>query len=304
MSRRSERSGLWLPQYWPSWLGLALFRVLTRVPWSIRRVLARGLGAFVFHVVPIRRHVVMVNLRLCFPEKSPAELRALARAHYHALALGLFETCEAWWARADRLPRFRILGRENLDAALARGKGALILTGHATTLELCSRMMSVEVPFGCLYRDPNNPVVASVMRRSRERLTSVAVHFDDLRGLLRALKQNLLIWYAPDQGKRTKMSEILPFFGVPALTNTATSRIAQMSGASVIPYFGRRLPDGTYELEILPALDNFPSGDHTADALRVNRIIEDFVRRAPEQYFWVHRRFKRRGPDLPDVYAR
>lgn len=304
MSRRSERSHLWLPQHWPMWLGLALFRGLTLLPWSTRRVLARVLGALVYHVIPIRRHVVMVNLGLCFPAKTAAELRTLARAHYHALAFGLFETCEAWWARADRLPPFRIIGHEHLEAALARGKGALILTGHATTLELCSRMLSLTLPFGCLYRDPNNPVVASVMRRSRERLTKVAVHFDDLRGLLRALKQNLAIWYAPDQGKRTKMSEILPFFGVPALTNTATSRIAQMSGAAVVPYFGRRLPDGSYELEILPALENFPSGDHAADALRVNRIIEDFVLRAPEQYFWVHRRFKRRGPDLPDVYAR
>lgn len=304
MSRRSERSDLWMPQHWPSWLGFALFRGLTLLPWSIRRALARALAAFVFHLLPIRRRVVLVNLRLCFPEKSEREIRTLARAHYDALALGLFETCAAWWEKAENLPPFRIVGREHLEAALARGKGALLLTAHATTLEICARMMAVTVKFACLYRDPNNPVVASVMRRGREKQASLAIHFDDLRGLLRALKQNLPVWYAPDQGKRTKMSEILPFFGVPALTNTATSRIAQMGATAVVPYFGRRLPDGTYELEILPALDDFPSGDHSADGLRVNRIIEDFVRRAPEQYFWVHRRFKRRGPDLPDVYAR
>jgi len=304
MSRRSERSDLWMPQHWPSWLGVALFRTLTRLPWPLRRGLARALATFVYHLVPIRRRVVLINLRLCFPEKSEAEIRALARAHYHALALGLFETCEAWWTDAARLPTFRMIGREHLAAALALNKGVLFLTGHFTTLELSSRMVATAFPFGCMYRDPNNPVVASVMREIREQRTVAAVHFDDLRGLLRALKQNLPIWYAPDQGKRTKMSEILPFFGVPALTNTATSRIAQMSGCAVVPYFGRRLPDGTYELEILPALDGFPSGDHNADAVRVNRIIEDFVRRAPEQYFWVHRRFKRRGPDHPDVYAR
>jgi KDO2-lipid IV(A) lauroyltransferase len=303
VSRRSNRTDLWMPQHWPTWLGLALFRVLTLLPWPLRRVMARVLAALVYHVVPIRRRIVIINLRLCFPDKTAAEIRALARAHYHALALGLFETCEAWWTRTERLPSFRILGREHLDAALARGKGVLILTGHVTTLELCCRMMRATVPFGCMYRDPNNPALASVMRAARERLTSAAVHWDDLRGLLRALKQNYPMWYAPDQAKRTKMSEILPFFGVPALTNAATSRIAQMSGCAVVPYVGRRLPDGTYELEILPALENFPSGDHTADAVRVNEIIESFVRRAPEQYFWVHRRFKRRGPDLPDAYA-
>jgi len=304
MSRRSERTDLWMPQFWPSWLGVGLFRLITKLPWSLRRAFARGLATFVYHVVPIRRRVVLINLRLCFPQKTETEIRQLARAHFHALALGLFETGEAWWTPTHRLPSFRLVGREHLEAALARGKGVLILTGHVTTLELCSRMMRETSAFGCLYRDPNNPVVASVMRGIREMRTTVAVHFDDLRGLLRALKQNVPIWYAPDQGKRTKMSEILPFFGVPAVTNTATSRIAQMSGAAVVPYFGRRLPDGTYELEILPALDNFPSGDHTADAVRVNEIIEGFVRRAPEQYFWVHRRFKRRGPDLPDVYAK
>ncbi|MBE2212398.1 MAG: lipid A biosynthesis acyltransferase, partial [Opitutaceae bacterium] len=282
MSRRSERSDLWMPQHWPSWLGLALFRTLTALPWPVRRGLARGLAALVYHVVPIRRRVTLINLRLCFPEKSDREIRALARAHYGSLALGLFETCEAWWTAEEKLPPFRILGREHLDAALARGKGALFLTGHFTTLELCSRMAATTVPFGCMYRDPNNPVVASVMRDIREKRTAVAVHWDDLRGLLRALKQNLPIWYAPDQGKRTKMSEILPFFGVPALTNTATSRIAQMSGCAVVPYVGRRLPDGSYELEILPALEHFPSGDHGADAVRVNQIIEGFVRRAPE----------------------
>lgn len=303
MSRYSERSHLWLPQHWPSWLGLALFRAITWLPWSFRRLLARALAPLVFHLVPIRRRVVLINLRLCFPEKSEAEIRALARAHYTALALGLFETCSAWWTPAEKLPPFRISGGEHLEAALAQGKGVLLLTGHFTTLEICARMMSVTVRFACLYRDPNNPVVAAVMRQGREKQASLAIHFDDLRGLLRALKQNLPVWYAPDQSKRTKMSEILPFFDVPALTNTATSRIAHMSGAAVVPYSGRRLPDGTYELEILPALDNFPSGDHAADAVRVNRVIEGFVRQAPEQYFWVHRRFKRRGPDLPDVYT-
>lgn len=303
MSRRSERSDLWMPQHWPTWLGLGLFRALTLLPWPARRWLARGLGAFAYHVVPIRRRVVMINLRLCFPQKTASEIRALARAHYGALALGLFETCAAWWSPTEKLPRYRIAGREHLDAALERGRGVLLLTAHATTLEICGRCMTETVRLACLYRDPNNPVIASVMRASRDAGMALAVHFDDLRGLLRALKQNLPVWYAPDQGKRTKMSEILPFFGVPALTNTATSRIAQMSGCAVVPYFGRRLADGTYELEIRPALDGFPSGDHAADAVRVNHLIEEFIRRAPEQYFWVHRRFKRRGPEFPDVYA-
>jgi len=304
MSRTSEQRRLWLPQYWPTWVGLGLFRALNRLPWRVQCACARGLGSFAYHCVPIRRRVVLINLRLCFPEKSEREIRALARAHYRAIALGLFETCAAWWSDARRLPPHRVEGLDHLERAAALGRGVIVLSAHVTTLELCGRMMVEHRPVGCLYRDPNNPVVASQMRRNRERRAAIAVHFDDLKGLIRGLRAGYAIWYAPDQGKRTKQTEILPFFGVPAITNTATPKLAEMTGAPVVPYFGRREPDGSYTLSILPPLEDFPTADAAADAIRINRLIEEQVRRAPEQYLWVHRRFKARGPEYPDVYAR
>jgi Kdo2-lipid IVA lauroyltransferase/acyltransferase len=255
-----------------------------------------------FYLIPIRRHVVFVNLRLCFPEKSEREIRALARAHYDSLALGLFETCLGWWADARRLPSHRLVGGEHLSEALALGKGVVLLTAHFTTLELCARMMTGYFKFGGLYRDPNNPVLAGVMRGQRERHMAIAVHFNDLKGLIRALRAGHAIWYAPDQGKRTKQTEILPFFGVPAITNTATSKLAEMTGSPVVPYFGRRDADGSYTLTILPPLDRFPTPDAAADAIRINRLIEEYVRLAPDQYFWVHKRFKARGAGYPVVY--
>jgi len=302
MSRSSEQSRLWLPQFWPTWLGLAGFWLVHQLPWPEKRALARALGWFAFHFVRIRRRVVFTNLALCFPEKSPAEIHALARAHYDSLALGLFEVCAGWWARTEDLPPHRIIGLENLHAALAHGHGALLLTAHFTTLEICGRFMTEAATVGCLYRDPNNAVVAHLMRGQRERHMAVAVHFDDLRGLIRVLRAGHAIWYAPDQGKRTKSSEILPFFGVPAITNTATSKITEMTGAQVVPYFARREPDQSYTLTLLPALENFPTADATADAIRINRLIEHYIRLAPEQYFWVHKRFKARGPGYPEVY--
>ena len=302
MSRASEQSRLWLPWYWPAWLGVALFRLLNELPWPEKRLLARGLGWTFFHWVPVRRRVVLINLRLCFPEKSEPEIRAIARAHYDSLALGLFEVCAAWWARAGDLPAGRINGLGHLQAALARGHGAILLTAHFTTLEICGRFMAEALPVGCLYRDPNNPVIAHMMRRQRERRMSIAVHFDDLRGLVRALRAGHAIWYAPDQGKRTKSSEILPFFGIPAITNTATGKITEMTGAPVVPYFARREADQSYTLTLLPPLENFPTADAAADAVRINRLIEEHVRQAPEQYLWVHKRFKARGPGYPEVY--
>jgi KDO2-lipid IV(A) lauroyltransferase len=302
MSRASEQARLWLPHYWPAWLGVGLLWLVDKLPWPEKRALARGLGWFVFHLVGIRRRVVFTNLKLCFPEKSPPEIAALARAHYDSLALGVFEVCAGWWAKTADLPPHRLVGSEHLAAALARGHGALLLTAHFTTLEIGGRFMIDARTMGGLYRDPNNPVVAHLMRGQRERQMSVAVHFDDLRGLVRALRANHAIWYAPDQGKRTKSSEILPFFGVPAITNTATSKIAEMTGCAVVPFFARREADHSYTLTILPALENFPTQDAAADAVRINRLIEQHVRLAPEQYFWVHKRFKARGEGYPEVY--
>jgi KDO2-lipid IV(A) lauroyltransferase len=195
-----------------------------------------------------------------------------------------------------------VVGLEHLEAGLARGHGVILLTAHFTTLEIGGRFMSETRRMGGLYRDPNNPVIAHFMRGQRARHLSPAVHFDDLKGLVRALRGNSPIWYAPDQGKRTKSSEILPFFGVPAITNTATSKIAGMTGAAVVPFFAKREADHSYTLTILPALENFPTTDAAADAVRINRLIEEHVRLAPEQYFWVHRRFKARGPGYPEVY--
>jgi KDO2-lipid IV(A) lauroyltransferase len=302
MSRAGEQARLWLPQHWPMWACLGFLWLADQLPWPEKRLLARLLGGLVFHVIRIRRRVVFTNLKLCFPEKSPREIKTLARAHYDSLALGLFELCAGWWAPTRELPRHRVVGIEHLHAALAKGQGALLLTAHFTTLEIGGRFMSETYRMGGLYRDPNNPVVAHLMRGQRARHMSPAVHFDDLRGLVRGLRANAPIWYAPDQGKRTKSSEILPFFGVPAITNTATSKIAEMTGCAVVPFFAKREADHSYTLTVLPALENFPTKDAAADAVRVNALLEKHIRLAPEQYFWVHKRFKARGAGYPEVY--
>ena len=302
MSSGERKRPLSHPLNWPVWLGIGFFRLLIMLPWKAQLALGSAMGRTAFLFLPGRRKVVNVNLSLCFPELSEKERKDLASRHYAAVAIGLFETCMAWWPPATSLPPFKIIGKEHLNAAKAQGKGVILFTAHFTTLEICGRMFSQTFSMGGLYRDPDNPVVAREMHRGRIDKMSAAVPMDDLRGLIRALRKGHIMWYAPDQGKKGKMSQIVPFFGVPAQTNTATSRIAKMSGAPVVPYFGIRLPDGSYELRILPPLENFPTDDPEADSLRTNHLIEGFVREAPEQYFWVHRRFKRRGEGYENVY--
>lgn len=302
MSESGSTKNLAHPRNWLAWVGIVVFRVLVLLPWRWQFALGRILGRVFFYMVRHRRLVVTVNLRLCFPEKSAREIDRLAKAHYEALGIALFETCMAWWMPDRRLPAYEIIGGENLEAARAKGKGVILLTAHFTTLELCGRFFSHQFPLGCLYRDPDNEVIAHHMQARRAAKMTVAIQMNDLRGLLRGLKQGHIIWYAPDQGKKTKFSTLIPFFGVPAQTNTATSRLAEMTGAQVVPYFGWRKPDGSYRLVLLPALDAFPTADVNADALRINQLIEEYIREAPEQYFWVHRRFKRRGKGHPNVY--
>lgn len=298
----SEPAGSLLhPRHWHSWLGLGLLRAVSLLPWGLQRLLARGLGAFVFHVLRIRRQVTLTNLRLCFPELPEAERRRIARRHYQSLALGVLEVARCWWRQPKDLPAHRVEGLELLREAAGRGKGVLLVSGHFTTLEITGRMLSLRQTMSCLYRDPNNAVLAELLRRHRSDWASRAIEMQDLRGLVRALREGEIVWYAPDQGKRTAQSELLPFFGEPCITNTSTPRLAEMTGAAVLTFYARREPDNAYVLRIERAPEGIPSGDPAADTRRLVAGLEAAVRAAPEQYLWVHRRFKARE-GLPNPY--
>jgi len=290
MAVRSPRH----PVLWPTWLGVGLLWLVSRLPWSWQVRLAGLIGWLAFRVLRIRRKVVLANLRICFPEPGEAERVALAGRHYRSLALGILEVARCWWRPASDLPPHRIEGLEHLRAAQARGKGVILLSGHFTTLEITGRMLSLQAGICCLFRDPNNPALAGLLRRHRTAWARRAIPMDDLKGLLRALREGEVVWYAPDQGKWTPQSAQLPFFGHPAITNTSTSRLAAMTGAAVVTFYARREADGSYALRLSPALENFPTEDPEADTRRLAEGLEAAVRAAPEQYLWVHRRFKTR----------
>jgi Kdo2-lipid IVA lauroyltransferase/acyltransferase len=299
------RSEFLSPRYWPTWLGVGILRLLCLLPlaWLVR--FGEGLGWLVGRLWKKRRHVVRVNLRLCFPQLDSPALEREVDDHFRALGAGIFEACFAWWASDERLaPLGDVVGLEHLDRAMAGGTGALLLTGHFTTMELGARYIVIAGrPFQPMYRPANNPLVDYFMHQWRESRAGLpALPRDDLRQLVRALRDGRAIWYGPDQTLNPRHSVFVPFFGVPALTVTATARLAEMGRAKVVPYFPQRV-NGRYRATFLPALDNFPSGDDTADAARINAVIEQGIAMAPSQYFWVHRRFKARPPGEKDVYA-
>ncbi|MEQ1581418.1 MAG: lipid A biosynthesis acyltransferase [Steroidobacteraceae bacterium] len=291
------------PRYWPVWLGLGFIRVVMRLPFPVILACGRAVGLLAYLVSRREKHIARVNIALCLPELSPKERETLVRRHFEALGCAVFETGLVWWESDARLDRWvRIEGTEHLARALQAGKGAILLSAHFTCLEMGARALTMHTPTSVMYMVPRNPLIAEFARRSRGRHAVKAIASDQVRDILRSLGQNLTVWYAPDQRYTEKMSAIVPFFGQPAATNIATSRLARLSGARVLPYFPERLADGSgYAMRIGAPLGAFPSDDPIADALRFHALIEAHVRRCPEQYLWTYKRFKLPGPQ-GDVY--
>ena len=287
------------PRYWPVWLAIGVIRAINVLPLRVQLWFGRGLGRLAWCFSRRDRRIAEINVALSLPEYDEAQRRQLVRDHFASLGCALFETGIVWWASSARLRRLiRFEGLEHLQAALARGRGALLLSAHFTTLEMGARALTLIGPTSIMYLTPSNPLIAELSRRGRTRHTVQAISSDQIRDLLQNLKNNLPVWYAPDQRFTDKNSELVPFFGQPAASNVATSRLARISGATVLPYFPERRSDNKgYVVTIHPPWDNFPSNDPIADTARFHAMIEAQVRKHPDQYLWAYKRFRRNGPD-------
>lgn len=284
---------LWKPRHWPLWAAAALVYSAGQLPYACEPVAGSCFGLLYAVLQPRRRAITRDNLKRCFPEKTPREIRRLARAHFRALGMGFIETAMGWWRSDERLPPVTIEGLEHLEGALARGRGAFLLTGHFTALEIGARFISRKIPVGALYRPGNNPVLDRLMRQGRQRRTQIAIPRDNVRMLLHALANNIPVWYATDQGYTGKGSAQVPFFGNLAPTHVGLSRLAQASRAPVVPFFVRRLPGREgFRVMIEPPLTDFPGRDPVEDAKHVHELLEHYIRMMPEQYLWSHDRFK------------
>ncbi len=291
------------PRYWPTWAGLGLLRLLIRLPDPALRALATGLGHLGYHLMPQRRRITRTNIDRCFPELDKAARRRLVRESFTSAILAVFESAIAWWAPDARLRnRYTLEGKEHLEQALAAGKGAILLGGHYTTLEISGRLLGYEVPnVWPTYKRAHNPLVEALMYRARSRNNAGLIPSKDIRRIVRRLRAGDVVWIAPDQDFGLSRSVFAPFMGIEASTLTVIERLANMSGAPVLPYYSRREGDH-YRLRIAPPLKNFPSGDSVTDATAVNAAIETGVREAPGQYLWGHARFKTRRRGEPQFY--
>jgi len=301
----SMRLTLYLPRYWATWAGLGVLRLIEMLPFALQRQAGAALGLLIRRLPLAYVRIARRNIELCMPALSPRAQSDLVDRHCAALGMGLCETANTWWSSDRRVSaQAEIQGMDHLRAALAKGRGAIMIGGHFTTIEIATRILGTVVPLNVVYRPTKNELLSHTMVSCFARNGKPIAH-DDIRAMIRALKRNEVVWYAPDQSYRNKGAAMVKFFGIPAATTTATSRLARISGAAVLTYFPERLPGNRgYRVVIGPALENFPCEDPVCDVQRFNDLLEAQIRRVPEQYLWVHRRFKGLSSEYPDYYGR
>ncbi len=289
------------------WIAFAWMRIVVLLPLSWQLRLGRIAGRLTFRLVPGRRAVAQRNLAACFPEMSAAERARLCKAHFEALGMSVIEMAMGWYGNGETIDRHvEIEGLEHLSAALEHGRGVILFSAHFTSFEIFFPVLRRHCPrLSGMYKLQRNPLMNDVMTAGRGRNFDYLFPKDNVRDMLRELGRNAVVWYASDQKYAGKSSALIPFFGVPAMTNTAISRIAAKTGAVVLPYFCRRLSGSTprYIASIGAPLPEFPSKDAKHDVERFVRVLEAYIRRCPEQYWWIHQRFKGRPSSLPDFYS-
>ncbi|MEW5903919.1 MAG: lipid A biosynthesis acyltransferase [Pseudomonadota bacterium] len=266
------------------------------LPFRVIVAIGNGLGELAYRLARGRRRVGEINLRLCFPHMPEAERERLLHAHFRMFMRGLIERSVLWWSSAARINALiRVEGLEHFEAV--KGQPMILLTPHFVGMDAGGQWVAQQVDTVCMYANQKSLYLTRLLKEKRARFRHQRLYArqEGLRPIIKGMRDNLPFIYPPDQDQGVKDGAFIPFFGVPAATMTSVPRIAKMTGAMVVPSITRVLPGGAgYVLTFYPAWDNFPSGDEVADGRRMNEFIEQRVLEMPEQYFWLHKRFKTR----------
>lgn len=279
--------------------------LLQHLPYRLIRALAVPLAWLAWQMAASRRRVTLVNLRICFPEFDEAQRERIARAHFRAFVTTVLSQGLQWFASRERLCRaVRLVDVQHWDAV--RDQPVILFSPHFMGLDVAGVRISAEFPLIASYGKHKNPRIDAMICRYRTRFPRGLLFSrqDGLRPIVRALKPPYAFYYLPDLDFGPKDSLFVPFFGTPAATVPALSRLARLCKARVVPVIARERADGGgFEARFYPAWENFPSDDVAADTLRMNRFLEARIREAPEQYLWTHKRFKTRPPGEASVYG-
>lgn len=292
------------------WLGFGVLRLFTFLPlrWSLS--LGASLGGLLYRLAGSRRHVAELNIRQAYPDYTTEQVNALNLACFRSLGMSVLETGYAWFSSKQSLEKLcDIDGQHHLDEAMQKNKGVILLTGHFTTLDIGARMIGFYVsPYNGVYKRAHNKLFNAMMVQARSHYGNELIENRNVRGVIRGLKKGHATWFAPDQDFADQDIVFTPYLGGIATTLTATTKMAKITGASVVPFYPVRVPPDKnngkhYKMVVLPALQDFPSDDIEKDSARINKSIESMVYANPEQYGWMHKRFKTTPDRQNDFYT-
>ena len=285
-------------------LGLGLIWLLHFLPLAVLARVGSALGMLLYAFALERRRVVSINLKYCFPDMSEAQRRQLARRHFRAFGRSALEHGILWWGSKERVHALvQVEGLEHWRGITDRP--VILLAPHFIGLDMGGIRLAADYRLNSVYSRQKSAAADAILIHGRTRFgqTTLFARQDGIRPMVKSLKSGEPFYYLPDMDLGIRDSVFAPFFGVPAATITGLPRIAQLAGAVIVPCVTRLLPDcAGYAVQLYPAWRDYPSGDTEADARRMNAFIEERVREMPEQYYWLHKRFKTRPAGEPNPY--
>jgi len=296
MSQRPPKRPSFAPRNWGGWVSASLMWLLGWMPRRVGLWLVAPVGPLLSALAKRRREIARRNLAACFPGWTEEQRQEVLRASFRSLSRMIAETAWCWSGPMGRIAKIsRIHGLEHLREAEARGNGVLMVTGHTTCLDIAPRILLDHARFGGIYRPLHNEVMEWYQTRGRLRYAQFMISKRNALQAVKVLRKGGVIWYAPDQDFGPEQSVFAPFFGIPTASLLATHRLPKMTGCAVVPmycFYDER--SRSYDVHLWPALEDYPTDDPVADLTRINAFFEAQVRKAPEQYWWIHRRFKTR----------
>lgn len=281
-------------------LALLLMWLLHWLPLPMLAQVGRAFGLLLYAFGRERRHVALTNLGLCFPHLSPTEKSALARRHFAAFGRSFVERGLLWWASPARLRRLiRLEGLEHIP----RDRPVILLAPHFVGLDAGWTRLALELDMVSIYANQKNPVFNAALYRGRLRFgaSQLLSRQEGLRRAIKLMQAGKPLYYLPDLDYGPRDAIFVPFFGVPAATITGLARLTRLTGAVVVPVVTRLGVDG-YRVQVGAPWEDYPGESIEADTRRMNAAIEQEVVRMPEQYFWLHKRFKTRPPGENSLY--
>lgn len=290
------------PKFFPTWILILLMRIGVFIPFSAQVIIGRTIGKVMYPLMSKLRSTAYSNISHCFPEKKQSQVIALVKSHFEAIGISLFETANAYYASDKKIIKLLTTKNEHFfKDALKQEGGIILLCAHFMPLMLGSRALLINHTIANIYRPQNNKLFDQAMVKGYKNHGAVMIKSTDTRSIVKAINNSLPIWYAPDQDLGEKNSVFALLFGIPTATASATARLAKNNNTRVIPYSFIRTKKG-YEMSFEEPLQNFPSNNPVDDATTTNMILEKQIKKTPEQYLWIHRRFKTRPEGAKNFY--